>query len=280
MTGPDERPSRLGNGRSSGRILVCVSVVLAVAAAAVLVLGFDDARLLRLGIVAALWSALAGSFAAARMRREAVSAADRAEDRRAIYQLELEREVAARREHELTVERDLRRDIEQGSRDELDALRAELHTLRCNLESVLGGDVLVERVALRAESTRVTSLPDPATQTANVQPALPVSPERADPSRRPRPETPPRPEPTGYDQDPLFGDAPWKPDLNNGTTSEPNGNGTYPANGQWRGPAAPEERGAAEEPDSANTGKRSVDELLAAYGGSTAPRRRRRRDDG
>lgn len=172
MTGLDERPSRFGSGRSTGRVLVSVSVVLAVAAAVVLALGFDDARLLRLGVVAALWAALVGAFAAVRVRREAGSTGDRTEELREIYQLELQREVAARREHELTVERDVRRDIEQGNREELDALRAELRTLRENLESVLGGELLVERVALRAQSTRVRSLAEQQATTPAPQPPV------------------------------------------------------------------------------------------------------------
>jgi len=162
MSGPDDRPARFGGARGAGRLLLYGALGLAVAAAAVLAVGSEDARLLRLGVLAALWAALLGAFAAVRMRREVAAGADRAEDLRAIYHLELEREVAARREHELSVERELRRQVEKESRDELDALRAELRTLRQNLQQLLGGEVLVERVALRAESTRVRSLPEPS----------------------------------------------------------------------------------------------------------------------
>ncbi len=136
------------------------SFVLAVVAAAALALGADDASLLRLGIVAALWAALLGTFAAVRMRREVSSGADHAEELRTIYRLELDREIAARREHELTVERELREQVERRERDEITALRGELQSLRDTLRNLLGGDVLVERVALRAESTRLLPLPD------------------------------------------------------------------------------------------------------------------------
>ncbi len=136
------------------------SFVLAVVAAAALALGADDASLLRLGIVAALWAALLGTFAAVRMRREVTSGADHAEQLRTIYRLELDREIAARREHELTVERELREQVERRERDEITALRGELQSLRDTLRNLLGGDVLVERVALRAESTRLLPLPD------------------------------------------------------------------------------------------------------------------------
>ncbi|MDQ4012007.1 MAG: hypothetical protein M3228_15240, partial [Actinomycetota bacterium] len=151
MSGPDERPLP----RGSGRILMLGTIVLAVAAAAVLALGAQDARLLRLGLIAALWAALLGAFAAARMRREISSDANRADELRTVYQLELEREVAARREHLVTVERELREQAEQTERGEIAALRVELAAMRANLEKLIGGDPLVERVELRAESSRL-----------------------------------------------------------------------------------------------------------------------------
>jgi uncharacterized protein DUF6779 len=131
------------------------TAVLAAAGAAVLALGAQDARLLRLGLVAALWAALLGAFAVARMRREISSGASRADELRTIYQLELEREVAARREHTLTVERELREQAQQAEQREILALRAELAAMRANLEKLMGGEPLGERVALRAESARL-----------------------------------------------------------------------------------------------------------------------------
>jgi hypothetical protein len=131
------------------------TVVLAAAAAAVLALGAQDARLLRLGLIAALWAAMLGAFAAARMRREINSDATRVDELRTVYQLELEREVAARREHMLTMERELREQAEQAERGEIAALRTELAAMRANLEKLVGGDPLVERLELRAESARV-----------------------------------------------------------------------------------------------------------------------------
>lgn len=146
--------------RESGRVLLLGSFVLAVLAAAALALGTDDVRLLRLGIVAALWATLLGTFAAVRMRREVRSGAERADELRVVYQLELDREIAARREHELRVERELRQQVERRERREITALRGELAALRDTLRNLLGGDVLVERVALRAESTRLLPIPD------------------------------------------------------------------------------------------------------------------------
>ncbi len=182
MNGPDEPSARLHAARGTGHLLLYASLGLAVAAAATLALGADDARLLRLGVLVALWAALLGAFAAVKMRREATAGAGRteagrteagrtegdraeagrAEDPSTIYRLELERDIAARREHELTMERELRREAKEDNRDELEAVRAELRSLRENLQQLFGGELLVERVAVRAESTRVRSLPEEA----------------------------------------------------------------------------------------------------------------------
>jgi hypothetical protein len=155
MTSPIERPWRRGGSWA----LLIGSCVLAVAAVGTLALAAEDTRLLRLGIVAALWAALLGTFATARMRRDINSSTDRFEELRTVYQLELEREIAARRDHELTVEREIRVQLEERQQADIVALRTELQSLRGTLQSLLGGDVLVERVALR-ESTRLRPLSD------------------------------------------------------------------------------------------------------------------------
>jgi hypothetical protein len=137
----------------------------------------EQARWLRLGVVAALWAALVGAFAAARYRRELLGHPDRADELQRVYELELEREVSARREYELGVEMSTRRKVEQEVRNEvrgeLEGLRAELQTLRQNLEVLMGGEVLVQRVALRAESARLPSLPDQACAARSADWALP-----------------------------------------------------------------------------------------------------------
>ena len=134
-------------------------MALALVAAAVLVLS-DNARWLRLAVVSALWAALVGAFLAARYRRQVADREDEVADLQSVYELELEREVAARREYELEIEAEARKRIQEEARDDLDALRDELRALRENLEALLGGEVLVERVALRAESTRMRSISD------------------------------------------------------------------------------------------------------------------------
>jgi hypothetical protein len=154
---PDPNSSRIASRGGRATVLWVGAVLLCAAATGVLVLS-EDARLLRLGIVAALWAALLGAFAVARLRYRASEDEDRESELKRIYELELEKEIAARREFELEAENEARRRVAEESDGELESLRSELATLRQSLEQILGGDVLFERVALRAESTRVRSL--------------------------------------------------------------------------------------------------------------------------
>ncbi|MBP2340365.1 DUF6779 domain-containing protein [Saccharothrix coeruleofusca] len=157
--GASQDDDRQDRGRAAGRLLLVGALALAFGAAAVLVLS-DNARWLRLAVVAALWAALVGAFLAARYRRQVVERDDEVADLQSVYELELEREVAARREYELELEAETRKRVREEAKDDLEALRGELRALRENLEALLGGEVLVERVALRAESTRMRSLSD------------------------------------------------------------------------------------------------------------------------
>lgn len=141
-------------GHRSSRSWLIAGVIFAVMATAVLVLS-TDARWLRLGIVAALWAALLSAFLATHYRRQADRIEDSMVDAQEVYELELEREIAARREYELEIEADARLRAEEHSRAEIDALRGEVATLRATLEKLFGGEVLYERVALTAQSTRM-----------------------------------------------------------------------------------------------------------------------------
>lgn len=144
-------------GRLAGRPWLVVGLVLAVGATLALVLS-DDLRYLRLGIVAALWAALIGAFLAVRYRKTVSQTEEAVAEAQAVYELELEREIAARREFELEMEAETRQAAENRSHDELEALRAEVSALRESLQSLFGGEVLLERVALTAQATRMRSL--------------------------------------------------------------------------------------------------------------------------
>ncbi|MET0235148.1 MAG: DUF6779 domain-containing protein [Kibdelosporangium sp.] len=150
---------------STARLLLGAALVLGLGATLVLVFS-DDSRFLKLGIVAALWAALVGAFLAARLRRQVADNEDESSSMQAIYQLELEREIAARREYELELEAEAKRKAEEQSRQDIDALRTELGALRETLQTLLGGEVLVERFALQAQATRMRSLPEESHQLA------------------------------------------------------------------------------------------------------------------
>ena len=146
-------------GRFPGAPALVVGFTLAVGATLALVFT-EDLRWLRLAIVAALWAALIGAFFAVRYRKQAAATAESVAQAQAVYELELEREIAARREFELEIEAETRDRVEADSREELEALRNEVTALRESLQSLFGGEVLYERVALTAQSTRMRSLND------------------------------------------------------------------------------------------------------------------------
>jgi hypothetical protein len=146
-------------GRLLGRPWLVVGFVLAIGATLALVLS-NDLKYLRLGIVAALWAALIGAFLAVKYRKHAAQSEDAVAEAQAVYELELEREIAARREYELEVEAENRSTADSRSRDELEALRVEVSALRDSLQSLFGGEVLLERVALTAQATRMRKVSD------------------------------------------------------------------------------------------------------------------------
>jgi hypothetical protein len=169
-------------GRLWGRPWFVVGLALALAATLALVLA-DDIRYLRLGIVAALWAALVGAFLAVRYRKQAATTEEAVAQAQEVYELELEREIAARREYELEIENDVRAKAQADSRAELDALRAEVAALRDNLQSLFGGEVLLERFALTAQATRMRALREEqqiveATGNGHSPPQLTAAPER------------------------------------------------------------------------------------------------------
>ncbi|MGH3934285.1 MAG: DUF6779 domain-containing protein [Pseudonocardiaceae bacterium] len=314
MPQPDEPPLPCGRGRA----LMLGTVMLAAAAAAVLAVGAQDARLLRLGLVAALWAALLAAFAAARMRREISSGAHRVDELRTVYQLELEREVAARHEHTLTVERELREQTAQAERSEIAALRTELAAVRMNLERLAGGQSLAERATVRVEpagllpvATYSHKLDDSLTATAALGvPAQaprsitaagsPVRVSRVVPGSQPPPsqsgeqyrvdralmDSAPAPR---EDTELRFGPGPgcqpaWEPELvRNGkhdtSNQELSGSSNNGSHANGHHNNGSDTQRAAQE-ESVVGPQRSVRDLLAAHGGGSLPRRRHSREDG
>ncbi len=144
-------------GSTSGRSLMVFVIVLAVASTLMLVLA-DNTTWLRMGVLAALWAALLAGLLAVKFRKQVGDRENEVADLQSVYELELEREVAARREYELEVEAEARKRVEEASRADLAELRTELRGLRESLERLNGGEVMVERFALRAQSTRMRAL--------------------------------------------------------------------------------------------------------------------------
>ena len=134
-------------------MLLTALLVLAILASATLVFS-TRVELLRLAVILSLWAAVLAAFVSVIYRRQSEVDEARARDMKFVYDLQLDREITARREYELSVEAQLRRQLSKEVRaqaaDEMTALRAELAALRTNLEVMLGADLSV-RPALEAE---------------------------------------------------------------------------------------------------------------------------------
>ncbi|TDO14443.1 hypothetical protein EV580_2570 [Mycobacterium sp. BK086] len=173
-------------GRRPGWLLLTVLLVLAIAASCALVFT-NRPELLKLAVILSVWAAVIGAFVSVMYRRQSDIDAARARDLKLVYDLQLDREISARREYELSVESHLRRELANEIRaqaaDEVAALRTELAALRANLEVLFDAD-LGDRPALEgdraADWTRDTT-------------TMPPVPGRVESSRI----TPPRAEDTG-----------------------------------------------------------------------------------
>lgn len=150
-------PTRAARGRRANRrpgwLLLTALLVLAIVASSALVFT-DQVELLKLAVVIALWAAVAAAFASFVYRRQADLDQARARDLKLVYDLQLDREISARREYELSLESHLRRELASELRaqsaDEVAALRAELAALRANLEFYFDTD-LAHRPAIETD---------------------------------------------------------------------------------------------------------------------------------
>ncbi|MBU3751030.1 MAG: hypothetical protein FGM52_11385, partial [Mycobacterium sp.] len=149
-------------------------LVLAIVASSTLVFT-NRVELLRLAVVLSLWAAVMAAFVTVIYRRQTDVAQARARDMKHVYDLQLDREISARREYEAAVEAQLRRQLSREVRaqaaDEMGALRAELASLRAQLEVMLGTD-LGHRPALEGERVTVA-----------MAPPMPPPPDRVESSR-------------------------------------------------------------------------------------------------
>ncbi len=120
--------------------MLAVIIVLAVVGTALSVF-VDSKPWGPISLVLLIWGLVVAAFLLARYVRDLRAAEAKERDLKLVYELQLEREITARREYELTVERDLRADLRAESNTELSALKAEVLALRANLEELLGHDL-------------------------------------------------------------------------------------------------------------------------------------------
>lgn len=156
MVSPSRSSASPRQRDNAGKIVVGVLILLGLIASVFLIFS-DNVQLVRVGLVAALWAAAVAALAATRYRRDAAIDQAKARDLQKVYELQLEREITARREYELGVESRVRREVGADAA-ELAALRSELAVLRQSLQRLFEGDLLVDRPALRAEVVRVQEL--------------------------------------------------------------------------------------------------------------------------
>ena len=158
-----------------------VAGLLALAMIASLLLIFSESvQLLRVAVVVALWAATVGAIAMNKYRRESALDRAKADDLKTVYELQLQREIAARREYELTVEEKVRADLKLDA-GEMAALRTELATLRRTLEMLFDGRLPDDVVALEGQAEKLREL----SEAARVSAPRPSGPAFASPDDEP-----------------------------------------------------------------------------------------------
>ena len=167
MVSPSRSSASPRQRDNAGRIVAGVLILLGLIASVFLIFS-DSVQLVRVGLVAALWAAAVAAFAATRYRRDAAVDQAKARDLHKVYELQLEREITARREYELGVEARVREEV-GAEAAEMAALRTELSVLRQSLQRLFDGELPVDRPALHAEVVRVQELTRAATANGSSQ---------------------------------------------------------------------------------------------------------------
>jgi hypothetical protein len=159
MTEPTRSARPRRSGRRPGWVLLTVLLVLAIGSSSALVFT-DRVELLKLAVILALWAAVVAAFVSVIYRRQSDLDQAKVRDLKLVYDLQLDREISARREYELSVESQLRRELVSEIRaqaaDEVAGLRAELAALRANLEILFDAD-LSHRPAIEHDRTSARS---------------------------------------------------------------------------------------------------------------------------
>lgn len=168
--------------------------------ASVLMLFSSNTLWMKIAVLFALWAAFLGALATTRLRKQVSSHREHMRDAEALHQAALEREVASHREQERRLEQNYYQALHHQEQSVLEEIRAQLESLRENLEAMMGQD-LEERQALRAEAQRIVELEDSVARRAaghTVPVAEPlVEPEGNTAQAQAQPEPEPLPEDSG-----------------------------------------------------------------------------------
>ncbi|MFT3660188.1 MAG: hypothetical protein QM809_01975 [Gordonia sp. (in: high G+C Gram-positive bacteria)] len=134
--------------------LLGLFIVLAVIASLLMVFGDDISLTGSIAVVAALWAAVIGAILVTKYRRQADVAELRGRDQRDMYELQLEKEIFARRQYESEVENAIRHEVAEETSEEFEALKVQVLALRASLEELLGKPLPEVPPALRPERRR------------------------------------------------------------------------------------------------------------------------------
>ncbi|MFD4461125.1 DUF6779 domain-containing protein [Nocardia sp. NPDC058480] len=157
MVSPSRSTAPRRRRDDAGKFFVGFLILLGLTASVFLIFS-ENVQYVRIGLVAALWAAVIGALAATRYRKDAAVDKAKVRDLQTVYELQLEREINARREYEMGVEARVRAEVGADS-SEIAALRAELTLLRQNLQVLFEGALPDEQPALQADAVRIDALP-------------------------------------------------------------------------------------------------------------------------
>lgn len=141
-------------GLDTGSIILIVLVVLAIIASIVMLIASSTAAL-KIALLAALWAAVGGIFLVSRYRNQVRDREDELYVREDLYHAELER-LRAQQETSQAIER-----LENSSSVDMDVLaeiKAELASIREQLEELSGREFTYEPAALQAEARRIMEI--------------------------------------------------------------------------------------------------------------------------
>ena len=153
----DYPPTNTGGSGKFSFAAIVVMLVFAVVAT-IIMLFTDSETWTKIAVLCALWAAIVGCIAVARLRKQVDNQQRDTDNLERLHQAELERELATHREQELILEQNYYDSLQEQEQNTLADIRAELTVLRENLSAMMGTDLDTERTALKAEAQRILEL--------------------------------------------------------------------------------------------------------------------------